>query len=90
MLTEVKHRDFRGGHPSWYYSSLSALNYEVSSMVKPTLLATPFAKPSTNVAPYEPFIRDGFGETLLMKYGSMSSTQNLKVTQLNLDNNITI
>ena len=57
MLTRVRHWDFPGGHPSQYYSSLSALNYEVSSMVKPTLLATSFAKPSPSVVPYEPFIR---------------------------------
>ena len=37
-----------------YYSSLSALNYRVSSMVKPTLLASSFAKPSPSVVPYEP------------------------------------
>ena len=31
----VQHQDFPGGHPSQYYSSLSALNYGVSSIVKP-------------------------------------------------------
>ena len=35
MLTEVKHRDFSGGHPSQYYSTLSVLNYRVSSIIKP-------------------------------------------------------
>jgi hypothetical protein len=56
MLIGVKHLDFPGGHPSQYYSSLSVLNYRVSSMVKPKL-ATPFAKPSPSVFPYETFIR---------------------------------
>ena len=58
MLTEVKRQDFLGGHASQYYSNLSALKYEVPSMVKPTLLATSFAKPSPSVVPYEPFIRN--------------------------------
>ena len=44
-------------HPSQYYSSLSANNYRVSSIVKPTPLATLFTKPSPSVVPYEPFIR---------------------------------
>ena len=57
MLIKVKHWDFPGGHPSQYDSSLSALNYGVSSMVKPTLLETSFVKPSPSVMPYEPFIR---------------------------------
>ena len=56
MLTGVKHQDFPGGHPSQYYSSLSMLNYKVSSMVNPNLVATPFAKPSPSVVPYESFI----------------------------------
>ena len=54
MLTEVKHRDFPRGHPFQYYSNSSALNYGVSSVVKPTLLAFSFAKPSPSVVPYEP------------------------------------
>ena len=58
MLIEVKHQDFPRGQSSQYYSSLSVLNYKVSSKVKPTLLATPFAKPSLNVMPYELFIRN--------------------------------
>ena len=56
MFIEVKHLDFPGGHPSQYYSSSSALNYRVSSMVKPTLLVTAFAKPLPSVVPYDPFI----------------------------------
>ena len=56
MLTKVKHRDFPGGHPSQYYSSLSAVNYKVSFVVKLNLLAIPFAKPSPIGVLYEPFI----------------------------------
>ena len=54
MLTEVKHHDFPRGLPSQYYSSPSTLNYGVSCMVKLTMFAIPFAKPSPNVVPYEP------------------------------------
>jgi len=57
ILIEVKYRDFQGGHPSHYYSILSELNYEVSSMAKSTLLATPFEKSSPSVVPYDLFIR---------------------------------
>ena len=56
MLTKGKHHDFLEGHSSQYYSSLSTLNYKASYIVKPTLLVTPFEKPSPSVVPYEPFI----------------------------------
>ena len=58
ILIGVKHQDFPGGHPSQYYSSLSAVNYKVFSMVKHIVLATPFAKISLSVLLYEPFIRN--------------------------------
>jgi hypothetical protein len=51
MLIEAKQQDFSRGHPSQYYSTLSMLNYKVSSLVKPMLLETPFAKPSPSVVP---------------------------------------
>lgn len=57
MLTEVKHQGFLEGRPSWHYSNMSTLNYDISSLVKPTLFAISFAKSSTSVVPYEPFMK---------------------------------
>ena len=42
----VKSEFNHASHPSQYYSISGTLNYEVSSMVKPTSFVTPFSKPS--------------------------------------------